>query len=462
VKPKLKRILTLAIAPTAVAFLFAAPASATASPASAAQTAVDRLLADWQSSGSDKGMFDTSGDPYVGSCSNTGRSGDCWWMAGDAWMALLDWADNNPTTTDASTIMTDLGTTYSTICGQGSCPTSANSSGTDPFVDSYYDDNGWWEQTWVAAYKATCHISSCNDNYLDLAEQMWNYVTSNGWYEPTGSCAGANGVVQYNNGGGEDAYANTLYLRDSAWLYSITDGQGKSFANQYMTGNSSGQGGAIADSEFILDYLVSGPYNSTPLGTRGSEWMLGDHVNGDCTSPAGLQMWTSSQGEGVNALSDMYAACKAYGSCPEAASYYNNLADELAVATVGDTGPYEGSGQPHPTVDQYGVLSEPCDEPSGAPSGSIWPTWCAAGGSYLIFKGNFERALYCSNHNFADPALTAFAETNATSISEQNSFGLIWDWNKYDPSSSQTVNWPTQASALDGLNAYIGTNYAMC
>src|ERR1022692_337831 len=227
-RPGIRRLLCAALAPMSVVFFFAAPASA--SETSQAQTAVDRLLNDWQSSGNDKGMFDTSGDSNFGSCKNTTHAGSCWWMAADAWMSLLDWADSNPGAADTSPVMSDLNTTYSTICSQGSCPATANSSGTDPFQNNYYDDTGWWEQAWIAAYKATCHISSCNQSYLDLAEELWNYITSNGWYEPSGSCAGASGVVQYNSGGGEDAYANTLYLRDSAWLYSITSGQGKPFA----------------------------------------------------------------------------------------------------------------------------------------------------------------------------------------------------------------------------------------
>jgi hypothetical protein len=193
--------------------------------------------------------------------------------------------------------------------------------------------------------------------------------------------------------------------------------------------------------------------------------MLGDHVNSSCTGPAGLQMWTSSQGEGVNAFSDMYAACKAYGSCPDSASYYNDLADELALSTIGDTGPYPHSSQVVPTVDTAancpsgsctgGVLSEPCTS-SGTPP---WPDGCStSGASFLIFKGNFGRGIYCSNNNLHDSALTNFASVNAAAIANLAHFGLLWD----DGSNSQTVNWPTQASVLDGLNADLGTNYAMC
>ena len=107
-------------------------------------------------------------------------------------------------------------------------------------------------------------------------------------------------------------------------------------------------------------------------------------------------------------------------------------------------------------MDSSAILSEPCDSPS-------WPDGCtlqssASGDSpFLIFKGNFERGIYCSNHNLSDAALTAFISANATSIAGLNHFGFRWD-----SSANTLVNFATPASVLDGLNAEIGGSFAMC
>lgn len=99
---------------------------------------------------------------------------------------------------------------------------------------------------------------------------------------------------------------------------------------------------------------------------------------------------------------------------------------------IGNNGtwPYEGDpGQAEPTVDTNDILSEPC-EPT---LGNQWPRGCALGSSltdyqpYLISKGIFERAIYCSNQNLNDPVI-----------------------------------FPTQASILGGLDADLGVSYAMC
>jgi hypothetical protein len=95
---------------------------------------------------------------------------------------------------------------------------------------------------------------------------------------------------------------------------------------------------------------------------------------------------------------------------------------------------------------------------------SDWPHACNLGHSagtyqpYLISKGIFERALYCSNHNLRDSELTKFASANAASIARLPHFGFLWD----SLNANKPVIFATQVSVLDGLNAAMTGSYAMC
>ena len=178
-------------------------------------------------------------------------------------------------------------------------------------------------------------------------------------------------------------------------------------------------------------------YSGTP-GDSGAEFTIADHLNG-CAA-MGSNAWLQSQGEMMDkAWTDMYAAEKNYcrkHHCTVAAAYYDRLADELARTVISDklvvdkngtrTWPFKGrKGQARPTVDAKGILSEPCDSPV-----SDWPYDCKLGNSagtyqsYLISKGIFERAIYCSNHNLRDSELTTFASVNAASIARLPHFGF--------------------------------------
>jgi hypothetical protein len=432
----------------------ATAATSAATPANAARVAVGAILADY-----DGALFHmtrtSSACPNDGTRSNQG--GSCWWWAANAFMALISYAEKHPHSADLGKIRTDLSDTYSNVCG-GDCPAGKNSTGNDPFIvntngNVYYDDIGWWEQAWLNAYKWT-H----NKRYLYLAEQLWSYVTAHGWRS---GCNG--GVIQDTKAGAtKDAFANALYLRNSAWLYSITG------ETRFMTGRG-GKGGAFADATFIRARLIFA-YSGTP-GDSGAQFTIADHLSG-CTA-TGSNSWLQSQGEMINAWTDMYAAEKTYCQkhhCTVAAAYYNRLADALARTVISDklvvkkngarTWRFKGKkGQARPTVDTHGILSEPCDA-----AVSDWPYGCKLGNSagtyqsYLISKGIFERALSCSNHNLRDSKLTAFASANAASIARLPHFGFLWD----SANANKPVIFATQVSVLDGLNAAMTGSYAMC
>ncbi len=388
-------------------------------------------------------MFTTKGDSSVSTCRSTYHGGQCWWWAANTFMALISYAEDHPGTHDARAIERDVQHNYSVMCGQGSCPSRPYETGRDSFQNTYYDDTGWWDQAWINAYKLTKTRA-----YLDLAEELWSYITARGW---SAICGG--GVEQHSGPrkSGEDAYANALYLRNSAWLYSITGNR------QYMVGVPDGshkKGGAIADASFITDHLIDGPYNHLAPGTSGSQFMIADHPAPGCKSVGGTQMWLSAQGEMVNAFSDMYAADKAFGAKDPV--YYNHLANDLALSVINNKPSTHGTIRA--TVDARGILSEPCDS-------KTWPAGCKLHSGqdgkgeapFLIFKGIFERGIYCSNHNLNDAALTTFIAKNADVVAQLNHFGFQWD-----SAGNTLVNFATQTSVLDGLDAQTGRSFAMC
>ena len=444
---------------------------ATAQPALAiterdiALTNVDTLLhKDFNGS-----TFNLAGD----TCPKVNDGGNCWWWAANAWMALITWADENPGTSNRSTIETDLLNTYNYICGHNQstysawrpCPNGPDQNATDPFTintngNIYFDDIGWWETTWLAAYKLVGRLE-----YLNLAEELWNYVTGHGYAH-----AQCGGIPQYYHGdgttGSADTFANALYLRDSAWLFEYTDGA--PFSGQYMNGTN--VGGAIHEDIWIKNHLIF-PYNQTTPGTSGARFMMAGETDSSC-GPHGTRTFLHAQGAMVSAWTEMAKACRMSGAgCGAQPSYFDNLAEELARSVIYDQRQQDGSWpfanqnvynttsppQATPTVDYAnGVLSEMCDSP-GWPYGCNLGTDKASFASYLIAKGIFERAAYCVNSDISDSTIADFIRTNAQSIANNlTNYGFYWD----SRGSNNPVNFATRASILEGVDADIGQGEA--
>jgi hypothetical protein len=464
----------------------AGPASAGTTPA---ESAVSLLLNAFN--GAEFNSTDNTSD-----CPTTNSGGNCWWWSAVTFSALIAYAEKNPDVVDPASssgetykteIENELWTAYNTICGT-SCPTTADERGTDPFTvntngNAYFDDIGWWTQTWLNAYKLVGR-----PDYLDLAEQLWDYVTYNGFTQTTcnSGSGSAVGVVQANLADGgtndPDIFANALYLRNSASLYLQTQALGDSYADQYMRGityldNGLTYGGAVNEASWIRQHLIF-VYSGT-VGDAGVQFTMADHYgdNNGC-SPAGSQWELHGQGEMVQAWTDMAMACGTYGSCNAGSGYYFDLADELALTIVNDypgnanegnfstanTPPYTSLTPPSQTTPTVydGILAEPCSNPSA----SSWPYSCNLGttGAYvpfLVSNGVFEEAISCLNYEMpgGDPVLSSFIGTNADSIAGLSNFGF--DWAAGTAGNAPVIS-ATRTAVLDGLEANVGTSYATC
>jgi hypothetical protein len=418
------------------------------SPTSRTLSVVSRLLTDYNYAGHGAGLFTSDTDPVTASCSNMYRRGNCWWWSAIALYALADFAEQAPSATiTVDSIKAALAHTYSVMCGSGdACPASPNPpwpSGSQAslpvnFANRYYDDTGWWALTWVNAYKLTGQ-----PRYLYLAEQLWSFLTRFAWSK---ACGGA--LIQHEGknrrgvSSTQDTTSNVLYLRLSAWLYTIAAPEnGTAAAQKYLTGASGtgGTGGTRGGARAVARWLagsashpgtatsppsklVSGPYRSVlapntpsrPVDAPGSRFMILGHLDQSCKAFGG-QMWLHTQGVAVAALTDLASADKLAGDSADA-RYYNRLAANLA-DTVTTNEPKAGQSPPAdmgtyftpghrpitpPTTDQSGVLSEPCLPTVGH---ARWPAGCRisftlhSGGKasradapYLPDKGIFIRA----------------------------------------------------------------------
>jgi predicted alpha-1,6-mannanase (GH76 family) len=80
------------------------------------------------------------------------------------------------------------------------------------FINDFYDDEGWWALTWIAAYRAFR-----DRRYLDAARKLFDDMRG-GWDRICGGGIWWNKRRQYKN-----AIANELFLKVAAQLHRLTE-----------------------------------------------------------------------------------------------------------------------------------------------------------------------------------------------------------------------------------------------
>jgi predicted alpha-1,6-mannanase (GH76 family) len=175
------------------------------------------------------------------------------------------------------------------------------------FINTYFDDNGWWALAWVAAYDLTG-----DDRYLAAARAIFAHNLS-GW---DGTCGGGlwwNEDRQYKN-----AVTNELFLLLAALLQQRVPAGG-----QY------------------LDWALREWRWFDASGMIGPGGLVNDGLTAGCASNQG-PTWTYNQGVILGGLTVLHEITGEPG--------YLRRAEQIADAALG------GLASP------AGILAEPCEE----------------------------------------------------------------------------------------------------
>ena len=242
-----------------------------------------------------------------------------------------------------------------------------NSSGN--FLNSYYDDEGWWCHAWIRAFDITG-----NTNFLAMSKTIFADLTT-GWDSTNASCPG--GIWWNKSRTYKNAIPNELFLLNAIELHQRTPGDAG--VNSYFY---------WATNEWVW-FKNSGMINSSSL--------VNDGLNG-CVNN-GQTTWTYNQGVILGGLTDLYKVTGDISYISQALSIGNAAITALA--------------------DGNGVLVEPCE------SGDC-------GGDGTEFKGIFQRNLAYLYDETRTPAYYSFLRTNAhaTWFKGRNVFnqlGVHWD-----------------------------------
>lgn len=244
-----------------------------------------------------------------------------------------------------------------------------NTNAAGDFLNDYYDDEGWWCNTWIRAYDITG-----NTNFLGMARTIFADLTT-GWDTTNTACPGGVWWNKYHNY--KNAIPNELFLQAAIRLHQRTPGDGGAGSYFYWATN-----------EWTW-FKASGMINSQNLVNDG---LNGCVNNGETT-------WTYNQGVILGGLTDLY---KVTGN-----SAYLNQATAIANAAIANL------------VDANGVLVEPCE--SGG-----------CGGDGPEFKGIFQRNLAYLYDETRTSTYYNYLRTNAHAVwfNDRDVFdqlGLHWD-----------------------------------
>ena len=308
----------------------------------------------------------------AGQWSSTG-----WWNAANALNALIDYMS---ITTNRG-YLSVIATTFKE-CGGGN------------FLNSYYDDEGWWALTWINAYDLTGNLT-----YLKMAETIFQDMTL-GWDDVSG---GLFWQKDHTDGKGHKPYKNAipneLFLAVAIRLYIRTT------TVEYLN---------WAKREWKW-FQASGLINSDGLINDSLNITTGRN---DGTTP----VFTYNQGVILGGLVDLGIVTKDISNTNAALSIAN------AVFHPGNN-----------LVNAGGILTERGDQNKTGPD-------------LPNFKGVFIRNLGYLCKNFTFPSGVSFIQKNAQSMLQNsrsfiNQFGYSWSGPFGSPDAAR------QTSALDALNA---------
>ncbi|WP_233581593.1 glycoside hydrolase family 76 protein [Acidipila sp. EB88] len=270
-------------------------------------------------------------------------------------------------------------------------------TGAPGFLNTYYDDEGWWALAWIGAYDV-----SGEARYLGMAQSIFKDMAG-GWDQ---TCGG--GIWWSKDRTYKNAIANELFLTVATHL-----------AVRAAPGADRAQYHDWAAKEWAW-FRASGMLNQQGLVNDG---LTIDAATGTCTNNQ-KTTWTYNQGVLIGALAE-------WSRISADPKPFLNQAHSVALAAVTRL------------TDAAGVLHDSC-EPN-----------CGGDGSQ--FKGIFVRNLAALQAIAPDPRWQQFVDTNAGSIWTKDQgpgteFGVVWS------GPLIAVDASAQSSALDTLVAEIAVH----
>ncbi len=236
-----------------------------------------------------------------------------------------------------------------------------------PFINRYYDDEGWWALTWIKAYALTG-----DPQYLTLAESIFKDLTK-GW---TQTCGGGLRWSKFANY--KDAISNALFLQISSQLHTLIPHDKKYRRWALREWKWFSHTGMLTQSGLVVDGID--PITCQPIV--------------DSTT------WTYNQGAIIGGLVDLYKV-----------THQPSLlltAEKTAGAVLAS-----------PQLSPGGILTEPACGPA--------PT-CAKDAP--TFKGIFMENLKLLDTLVHVPAYETYLVRNAVSVwahdRQGGAFGLNW------------------------------------
>ena len=268
-----------------------------------------------------------------------------------------------------------------------------NTNGIFPnFLNSYYDDEGWWANAWIRAYDLTG-----NTNFLSMAKTIFADMAG-GWDNTNTVCPG--GIFWNKTHTYKNAIPNELFLLAAIRLHQRTAGDIGPGSYFYWATN-----------EWAW-FKASGMINGQNL--------VNDGLNG-CVNN-GSTTWTYNQGVILGGLTDLY---KVTGDVS-----YLNQATAIADAAIVTL------------VDGNGVLREPC-ETSGCGDGDV-PQFKGIFIRYLAYLYDVTRKASYYNFLYKSAHAVWFNDRNVF-----NQLGLKWDgpWDAADAARQSSAMMAVSALA---------------
>src|SRR6266704_3594004 len=391
-----------------------------------------------------------TGTNYITNTTVPEYGGNCWWWSANALSAMSMFLQDRASNAwpGSASINGDVVNTFNVFCVDPSgndlyCPTNPlgqqNHSLTNLFQNDWFDDTANWALAWLEAYEYTESVSPGNGNkqYLYIAENLWYYITRYGWDHGTNpwtgqtnpfTCGYKGGIVQsyHSNTPAKTLGVNALYLRLSAWLYRVTNGDAV-YRDGITDGYANPYGGYIAEANWLLPDLAKQPnaiplYNTqtfpnVPLLFKGEIIPSSPTDPNSCTAGNGPKQ-TQHEGMMLGALAALHDAAAVSASGPNGslnypAAYYLTIADNLAQTALTDTAAAGYTTTPMIVNLSNGdaILNESGNPDNSEPGNA--DAWIAG-------KGIFMRNLYCLSLEPAQtstvPDIPTFLHHNATSV----------------------------------------------